>query len=372
MKRPSRLAILMSAVLLLGCVHSARANVVTGSFYIHDGVTAYPALFEIRTGLQGQFLLGYLLWDVFYPVTGATLNGDGSIKTIEAWTPDLLDGFTFDLDQQEVVSASGSGVALGTIKQTVGPGRLPFNPTLRMEGIGGKIELTWDSAPGQSYQIESRPTIDSPWNIEGIVNASTTTSLWQGPIDPNAPQQFYRLTKPISINGITLSPADILALEQIYGAIYPGNYWYDSVSGLYGAAGYAAYGQILPGHHFGALASDASIGNTGVVLNGRELTVSEWWIWSLMLKTPLPSGSYWLDGHGNYGIGPVPSVFTLAGNLYDLAKQNNYQPGQGGSPSGQGAGGDQFWSSQYAAGNSENNGSVGYIDVGGDFVDWGM
>ena len=58
----------------------------------------------------------------------------------------------------------------------------------------------------------------------------------------------------VIINGVTLSAEQVMAMEQAYGAKpLPGNYWYDTNSGLYGVVGYPSYGFMLAGDDFGEL-----------------------------------------------------------------------------------------------------------------------
>ena len=157
----------------------------------------------------------------------------------------------------------------------------------------------------------------------------------------------------VIINGRTLNASERRALASQYGvAPIPGNYWYDTNSGLYGVIGHQAYGFMRPGHAFGSLNANASKGNTNVFINGRELPQGEWLVWSYMLGTPIMVGSYWLDGSGNAGYAgnPMPII-----NLYAAARQNSYN-GRGGS-------GDNFWSTRFSAGNSD--GDRGYVSVPG-------
>ena len=162
-------------------------------------------------------------------------------------------------------------------------------------------------------------------------------------------------TGDVVINGNKLSEEQVAQLVQTYGvAPLPGEYWYDAVSGLYGAVGYQAFGFMYPGHEFGELQRDVSRGDTSVFVNGRELPQSEWVIWSYMLGAPIQMGAYWLDAQGNAGYvgNPIPTV-----NLFMAAMQNSYQ--------GQGGGGDNFWSSRFSAGNSNADNTQGYVSVPG-------
>ena len=162
-------------------------------------------------------------------------------------------------------------------------------------------------------------------------------------------------TNKVIINGITLSQQMIQELEGFYGIRpRPGNYWYDKRSGLYGVVGYPAFGFMRAGHNFGKLARTASHGNTGVLVNGRELPQAEWAVWSQLLGYIIQPGSYWLDENGNAGYAgnPIPTE-----NLYMAAQRNSYR--------GSGGGGDNFWSSRFSAGNYDSGNQRGYVSVPG-------
>ena len=160
----------------------------------------------------------------------------------------------------------------------------------------------------------------------------------------------------VVINGNVLTDEQISELEKIYSVKpLPGNYWYDSNSGLYGVVGYPAYGFMLAGHDFGEMDSDASNGDVGVFVNGRQLPQLEWAVWSQLLGYIIQPGRYWLDENGNAGYegNPIPTE-----NLY-LAAQRNYY-----NSSGSG-GGDNIWSSRFGAGNYDSNNQRGYVSVPG-------
>lgn len=159
----------------------------------------------------------------------------------------------------------------------------------------------------------------------------------------------------VIINNTVMTKSQIQEILNRYGVEpKPGNYWYDSVSGLYGVYGYPSYGFMYPGHKFGVLSRNASSGNTGVLVNGRELPQSEWAVLSYILGTYIQPGSYWLDPQGNMGYAnnSVPVV-----NLFAAARKNGY--------AGKGSGGDNFWSSRFSAGNSNADNSQGYVSVPG-------
>jgi len=164
-----------------------------------------------------------------------------------------------------------------------------------------------------------------------------------------------KLTDPIIINNRILTAEQLQELKTRYGVEpRPGNYWYDSTSGLYGVTGYPSYGFMYPGHNFGPLSRNASAGNTGVIINGRELPQLEWAVWSYILGYYIQQGNYWFDSQGNAGY--VGSNIPVV-NLFAAARQNSY--------SGQGGSGDNFWSSRFGSGNSNADNSQGYVSVPG-------
>ena len=165
----------------------------------------------------------------------------------------------------------------------------------------------------------------------------------------------------IIINGIPLSPDELNQFEKLYGQkLRSGQYWYDKMSGMFGIVGQPALGYLKPGHEYGTLQRNASNGNTKVLINNRELTQIEYMMLCQLVGTIVFPGSYWLDAQGNAGIqgNSIPMV-----NLV-MAAQQHAQRGTGG--------GDNFWSSRYAAGNSTSDGSARYINLGdGQFASWG-
>lgn len=190
------------------------------------------------------------------------------------------------------------------------------------------------------------------------LSGGTVTAASGTPPTPSTPQPASsdsQESSAVIINGKALSDAQLAELEKSYG-IRPkaGKYWYDARSGLYGVVGYQAYGFMMPNHEFGPLDSKVSQGNTGVFVNGREIPLGEYTVWSYMVGSWIQPGRYWLDSNGNAGYegNPYPAI-----NLFAAAQQNAYR-GQGGS-------GDNFWSTRFSAGNYNADNSQGYVSVPG-------
>ena len=154
----------------------------------------------------------------------------------------------------------------------------------------------------------------------------------------------------VRINGRALTAAQLDAFAATYGARpKAGDYWYDTVSGLYGTVGQPAAGFMVAGQAFGPLAGDASRGDSGVFFNGRELTRSEVAIVESLIHTTAPPGRYWFAANGNVGLeGSIIPLVNLAAT--------------GGSSGGRG---DSFWSTHFSAGNSNADNSQGYVSVPG-------
>jgi len=117
---------------------------------------------------------------------------------------------------------------------------------------------------------------------------------------------------PVFVNGVALQSQQINFLQQQYAVrVLPGRYWYDPVSGAWGFEGGPALGQIYPGLALGGpLRADASRGNTGVFINGRELHLND--VMALRRCTQVYRGRYWVNAQGIGGVEGGPPMFNLA------------------------------------------------------------
>lgn len=116
----------------------------------------------------------------------------------------------------------------------------------------------------------------------------------------------------VVVNGVRLDTGTKDALETAYGVrVPPARYWYDPVSGVWGLEGGPAQGQIHPGLRLGGpLRADASNGDTGVFVNGRQLHRLE--VAALQRCTPVYRGRYWIIANGIGGVEGMPPSFNLA------------------------------------------------------------
>jgi len=119
----------------------------------------------------------------------------------------------------------------------------------------------------------------------------------------------------VFVNGRELTRRQVAELLLTYGSVAPpDHYWYDSRSGLWGREGGEPLGFLMPGHNFGPLSPDASRGNTGIYINGRQINMVE----ADYLRHVLGAvyrGRWWLDGRtGDFGQegNPVPVGNMLA------------------------------------------------------------
>jgi hypothetical protein len=123
-------------------------------------------------------------------------------------------------------------------------------------------------------------------------------------------------TSQVIVNKVQLSDQEVAALEQRYGVrIQNGAYWYDRMSGAWGVEGGPTAGFIETGLYLGGpLRADASHGNTGIFINGRQLHLHD--VIALQRLGPVFPGRYWVDAQGNFGYEGGPAL----GNLVLLAQ----------------------------------------------------
>ncbi|MFK8051431.1 MAG: hypothetical protein AB8F65_00545 [Woeseiaceae bacterium] len=148
------------------------------------------------------------------------------------------------------------------------------------------------------------------------------------------------LSTNIAVNGKHLSVDEVKQLEQRYGNVYAGRYWYDPTSGLYGFEGGPTEGQLHAGMTLGGpLLANASGGGTGtltgVFINGREIHPQEYRFLSGLFGV-VGAGRYWLNSRGIGGYEKGPAQFDVAGAIARSQRQSSrgsvYMSWIGGKP----------------------------------------
>lgn len=120
------------------------------------------------------------------------------------------------------------------------------------------------------------------------------------------------------INCKPLTAEQKAEFRRLYGVLpLAGDFWYDPLSGLWGVRGREAFGVLRPEHAYGLLAATASAGNTGVFINGRQISLAEALYIRNLLGSVVP-GRWWLYGTtGYFGLEGSPNP---VGNLFVAAR----------------------------------------------------
>ncbi|MDM4768021.1 hypothetical protein [Pelomonas sp. SE-A7] len=118
----------------------------------------------------------------------------------------------------------------------------------------------------------------------------------------------------IFVNGAELKPETVQALQQVYPTtVAPGRYWYDALSGAWGVEGQPIAGQLMPGLNLGGtLKAEASRGDSGVFINGRQIQRGEKAYLEMLCQTPVRPARYWIMANGIGGYEGLPASFNLA------------------------------------------------------------
>lgn len=149
----------------------------------------------------------------------------------------------------------------------------------------------------------------------------------------------------VVINGHRLSEAELARTEQSYRIRIPdADYWYDPVLGAWGAKGHPTSGFIAPGLELGGtLRADASAGNTGVFVNGRDLPPAD--LIALQgITGPVAPGRYFITARGLAGYEGGPPLWDLSA----LAARS-------------GGGGSNTWQSRITGASGFSDGHTGAV-----------
>lgn len=111
------------------------------------------------------------------------------------------------------------------------------------------------------------------------------------------------LANEIYINRVKLNQKEVSALQQAYGHIENGRYWYDSVAGLWGYENGPTQGKAIPNVYFRAkLPANISGRGTSIFINNREIHYQEkQYLESIYGEGNVKTGRYWLNSLGAGG-----------------------------------------------------------------------
>ena len=121
--------------------------------------------------------------------------------------------------------------------------------------------------------------------------------------------------RAVFVNCVRLGDDEVAAIENASNTpVQDGRYWYDPACGAWGVEGGPCAGFVKAGISIGgALMPNASSGDTGVFINGRELHGLD--VAALRRLGPVFPGRYWVDAYGNFGWEGGPMVGNLAAAL---------------------------------------------------------
>lgn len=139
---------------------------------------------------------------------------------------------------------------------------------------------------------------------------------------PLPPKDWSCTGNQVVVNGVRLSNRELAQLVLMAGGqpVEPGCYWYDKRSGMWGWEGQPSAGDLPPDLDLGgALRADASAGDSGVLMNGRELTTLEVQRFGA-IGGPRRPGRYWMNARGVGGPEGRSASFNLAAGIMNAAQ----------------------------------------------------
>ncbi|HVQ37529.1 MAG TPA: hypothetical protein VMS31_08350 [Pyrinomonadaceae bacterium] len=225
-------------------------------------------------------------------------------------------GFTWPATCQVLLNYGDGGMS----RITINASNFGFGP-IQSSHVQGKVRVLRQKIEEMGFQgwraprqpkPASQPVAPAAAQPVAPAAAQTPTSPRPAPPPPaNAP------TRQVFVNGVLLREEQVNFLEQKYHSALPGgNYWYDRMCGAWGVMGGPVLCTLEPNHDIGGpLQPGASLGNTGVFINGRELHYLD----IALLQRVVPmiiQGRWWLDVYGNFGSEGGP----MLGNIWSLAQ----------------------------------------------------
>nr|XP_024399474.1 uncharacterized protein LOC112293828 isoform X2 [Physcomitrium patens] len=147
----------------------------------------------------------------------------------------------------------------------------------------------------EGYMQEANST--SSMSLKGIIKKGVKELTKP---KENSSNNLYR--RKVVVNGSPIPDALVKRAETMAGPIHPGSYWYDSQAGFWGLSGGPCLG-IIPPHieelSLQPLSRYCSGGQTGVLVNGRELHKSDYDLLVRRGLPPTPGKTYFIDIEGH-------------------------------------------------------------------------
>lgn len=145
----------------------------------------------------------------------------------------------------------------------------------------------------------------------GVVTTGVQTQPAAGQPGPAKSDAQTIASRSVTINGQRLSDQDVETFERTFRIqVRDGDYWYDRMNGSWGLTRGPVAGFILAGLDLGGpLREDASNGDTGVFINGRQLHRVD--VARLAQIGPVYPGRCWMDALGNIGIEGQPAFGNI-------------------------------------------------------------
>ncbi len=237
-------------------------------------------------------------------------------------------GFTWPATMQVLLNYGDGGMS----RVTINASNFGFGP-IQSSHVKGKVRLlrerieqmghqgwrphTQPKPPRQAPSPAPSPAPSAPPPVS-MPPLAPPQARPQAPPQPQPHQQSPAVpSRQVFVNGVHLREDQVNFLEQKYRASLPnGNYWYDRMSGAWGVIGGPILSTLEPNHDIGGpLQPGASLGNTGVFINCRELHYLEIALLQRVVPMIIP-GRWWLDVYGNFGAEGGP----MLGNLWTLAQ----------------------------------------------------
>jgi hypothetical protein len=234
---------------------------------------------------------------------GLTINGDTGYGFVCA--EKFQFGLTWPVTMNVIVNYGDPGMS----RITIGGSNFGFGP-IQSSHVSSEVFALRRRIEHVVVDYLAHPQAASPEQSGVQTQPGSSASQPEPPPQPASGRQVF-------VNGVQLRDDKLKTLEQRYTTQIPdGAYWYDKMCGAWGMQGGPVLCTIEAHLNLGGpLQADASNGNTGVFINGRELHYLDIALLQRVVPMILP-GRWWLDTYGNFGNEGGPMI----GNLWAFAE----------------------------------------------------